>query len=110
LRGRLHIYERRWRYGVQVTPHQQRHSCAALLLNAEAFILTVQAMLGHRHVDATLSYARLYDSTIAAHCYRSMGKVEERPGPLMTPRAPLIIDGQLVQLDELRARSLNITH
>jgi site-specific recombinase XerD len=39
-----------------VTPHQLRHSCATLLLNAGAPILTVQAILGHKHVDRTLRY------------------------------------------------------
>jgi hypothetical protein len=59
-----------------------------LLLNAGASILTVQAMLGHRHVDTTLSYTCLYDSTIAAHYYRAMGEVEARLEPVRSPRAP----------------------
>ncbi len=43
--------------GVQVTPHQLRNSCATLLLNAGAPILTVQTILGHQHIDTTLGYA-----------------------------------------------------
>jgi len=29
-------------------------------------VLTVQALLGHKHVDTTMRYARVYDSTVAA--------------------------------------------
>jgi site-specific recombinase XerD len=34
-----------------------------LLLNAGASILTVQALLGHRRIDAALGYARLHEDT-----------------------------------------------
>ena len=61
---RLRTYAKRC--GLRVTPHQLRHSCATLLLNAGAPILTVQTVLGHKHIDTTLGYARLYDGTVAA--------------------------------------------
>lgn len=61
---------------VPATPHRLRCSCATLLLNAGASVLTVQALLGHKHVDTTLRYARLYDSTVAADYERAMGKIE----------------------------------
>jgi len=73
---RLRTYSRRC--GLHVTPHQLRHSCATLLLNAGAPILTVQTVLGHKHIDTTLGYARLYDGTVAADYYRAMGQVEAR--------------------------------
>jgi hypothetical protein len=38
-------------------------------MNAGAPILIVQAILGHKWVDTTLSYARLYDGTVAADYY-----------------------------------------
>ncbi len=66
------------RCGVRVTPHQLRHSCATLLLNAGVPILTIQAILGHKHVDTTLGYARLYDSTVVAGYSLAMGQVESR--------------------------------
>ncbi len=53
------------RVNVQVTPHQLRHTCATLLLNAGMSIFALQALLGHRHVETTLNYARLYDETVA---------------------------------------------
>jgi hypothetical protein len=35
-------------------------------LNAGAPVLTVQSTLGHKFIDTTLGYARLYDGTVAA--------------------------------------------
>jgi acetyltransferase len=52
--------------------------CATLLLNAGAPILTVQTLLGHKHIDTTLTYARLYNGTVAADYYRAMNDVERR--------------------------------
>jgi integrase/recombinase XerD len=87
---RMHTYGKRC--GVHITPHQLRHSCATLLLNAGAPVLTVQALLGHEKVDTTLGYARLYDGTVAVDYYRAMGQVERlfelsesRQIPLSTP-------------------------
>lgn len=66
------------RCGVRFTPHQLRHSCATLLLNAGAPVVTVQSILGHKRIDTTLNYARLYDGTIAADYYEAMARVENR--------------------------------
>jgi site-specific recombinase XerD len=73
---RLRTYGKRC--GLHVTPHQLRHTCATLLLNAGAPILTVQTILGHKHIDTTLAYARLYDGTVAADYYRAMDQIETR--------------------------------
>jgi integrase len=62
-RKRLRTYGQRC--GVVVIPHELRHSCATLLLNAGAPILAVKTILGHRHIDTTMGYARLYDGTLA---------------------------------------------
>jgi site-specific recombinase XerD len=72
---RLRTYGKRC--GVRITPHQLRHSCATMLLNAGAPVVSVQALLGHEKVDTTLNYARLYDGTIAADYYRAISKVEQ---------------------------------
>jgi integrase/recombinase XerD len=50
--------------GFHVTPHQLRHTCATMLLNAGMSILSVQRILGHKYVETTLRYARVYDSTV----------------------------------------------
>jgi hypothetical protein len=39
-------------------------------------VLTVQTILGHKYVDTTLRYARLYDGTVAADYCRAMDQVE----------------------------------
>ncbi|MEP7136551.1 MAG: site-specific integrase [Chloroflexota bacterium] len=96
------------RAGVKITPHQLRHSCATLLLNAGAPALSVQSLLGHERLDTTLGYARLYDGTIAADYYRAMNQVERwfhlpesRPAPCYTP-------AELVALvDSLGSGTLN---
>jgi integrase len=96
------------RCGLHVTPHQLRHTAATLLLNAGAPILTVQTVLGHKHIDTTLGYARLYDGTVAADYYRAMNEVERRLnlGPAADDPPPT--GGQLLALvDALRDGTLN---
>ena len=93
---------------IRVTPHQLRHSCATLLLNSGAPVLTVQTLLGHKRIDTTLGYARLYDGTVAADYYAAMALIEKR---LAMPEdrlsaAPGI--GQLIALvDSLHTGTLN---
>lgn len=104
--ARLKTYGKRCE--VDITPHQLRHSCATLLLNAGAPVLSVQSLLGHEKLDTTLGYARLYDGTIAADYYRAMSQVERlfhlpesRPAPFYTP-------AELVALvDSLGSGTLN---
>ena len=57
---------------IQASPHQLRHTCASLFLNAGMSIWSLQRLLGHRHVETTLGYARLYDRTIAAGYFQAM--------------------------------------
>ncbi len=59
------------RYGFHITPHQLRHTCASMLLNAGMSILGVQRILGHRYVETTLRYARVYDSTVVRDFQRA---------------------------------------
>ncbi len=98
---RLNTYGKRC--GYRITPHQLRHSCSTLLLNAGAPILAVQMILGHKHIDTTLGYARLYDGTLAADYYRAMAQVEsyltlEGTEPVEAPN----LGELLVLIDSLR--------
>ncbi len=103
---RLQTYGKRC--GVAVTPHQLRHSCATLLLNAGAPILTVQTILGHQHIDTTLGYARLYDGTVAADYYRAMLQVERQMSLSEDVTTEPLDSGQLLALvDALRSGTLN---
>jgi len=104
---RLRTYGRRC--GFHVTPHQLRHSCATLLLNAGAPILTVQTILGHQHIDTTLGYARLYDGTVAADYYRAMQQVESRMELQEVADDSAPTGGQLLALvDALFGGTLNV--
>jgi site-specific recombinase XerD len=104
-----YCYERLETYGrvsgCRASPHQLRHSCATLLLNAGAPILSVQMILGHRRVDTTLGYARLYDGTVAADYYSAMTRVEwQLTLPEKLPQeAPCM--GQLMALVDALHRS-----
>jgi integrase len=103
---RLRTYGKRC--GVRVRPHELRHTCATLLLNAGAPILTVQTILGHKFIDTTLGYARLYDGTVAADYYRAMNEVERRLNLGADAADPPPTGGQLLALiDALRDGTLN---
>jgi integrase/recombinase XerD len=51
---------------IKITPHQLRFTCATLLLNSGIPASTIQTILGHQHIDTTLSYSRTYESTLIA--------------------------------------------
>jgi integrase len=96
------------RCGVYLTPHQLRHSCATLLLNAGAPVATVKTLLGHKHIDTTLGYARLYDGTLAADYYRAMNEVERQLELVEGSKKEAPGYGELVALvDSLRSSTLN---
>ena len=104
--ARMRTYSRRC--GVSVTPHELRHTCATFLLNAGAPVLTVQTILGHKYVDTTLRYARLYDGTVAADYYRAMDEVEKNLTLQEDADRPAPSVGQLLALvDSLQAGTLN---
>ena len=94
--------------GVKASPHQLRHSCATLLLNAGAPVLSVQMILGHKQVDTTLGYARLYDGTVAADYFSAMNKVERQLAlPEDKVSEPPCIGELIAITDALRNGSLN---
>lgn len=96
--------------GIHVAPHQLRHSCATLLLNCGAPVLTVQTLLGHKWVDTTLGYARLYDGTVAADYYQAMSGVEKRLAlPEDRQPQPMVIGQLLALVDALHQGTLNPT-
>jgi site-specific recombinase XerD len=103
---RLHTYGRKC--GIHITPHQLRHSAATLLLNSGAPVLTVKILLGHKFIDTTLGYARLYDGTIAADYYAAMTGVEKRLALTEDAGAESPGVGQLLALvDSLREGTLS---
>ena len=66
-------------------------------------VASVQAILGHKWVETTLEYARLYDGTLAADYTRAMLSAE-RDLRLSGDTPAVLTPGQLVALaDSLRA-------
>ena len=105
---RLKTYRRRC--GAHISPHQLRHSCATLLLNAGAPVVSVQALLGHEKLDTTLGYARLYDGTLAADYYRAMGQIERLFSLTESQNVPATTPARLIALvDSLSNGTLNET-
>jgi site-specific recombinase XerD len=109
---RTYCFERLRTYcaplGFRVHPHQLRHSCATLLLNSGAPVLTVQTLLGHKWVDTTLGYARLYDGTVAADYYQAMFVVEKRLAlPEDRLSQPVSVGQLLAVVDAIRQGTLN---
>ena len=79
IRGRIKAAEERT--GVKVTPHQLRHTYATQLVNAGCRITTIQALLGHKHLNTTMTYARVHDRTVAEDYFTAMAVVEKRLEP-----------------------------
>ena len=79
IRGRIKAAGERT--GVKVTPHQLRHTYATQLVNAGCKITTIQALLGHKHLNTTLTYARVHDQTVAEDYFTAMSVVEKRLEP-----------------------------
>ena len=51
---------------VSVTPHRLRHTFATRLINHGMPLESIRKLLGHRSVQMTQHYARLYDATVKA--------------------------------------------
>jgi site-specific recombinase XerD len=108
---RSYFFERLRTYcqvlGIHVHPHQLRHSCATLLLNSGAPVLTVQTLLGHKWVDTTLGYARLYDGTVANDYYQAMSNIEKQLSlPEDRLSQPVGIGQLLAMVDAIRQGTL----
>ncbi|MCB8920670.1 MAG: site-specific integrase [Ardenticatenaceae bacterium] len=61
-----------------MTPHMLRHTFGMQLVNAGCQITTIQALLGHKRINTTLTYARVHDRTVAEDYFAAMEMVEQR--------------------------------
>lgn len=68
--------------GINLTPHQLRHTLATRLLNAGMNITQIQKILGHDHLSTTMIYAQVLDRTLEADYQQAMHKIEARQLPL----------------------------
>lgn len=92
IRSRLHKYGQL--AGVQVTPHQLRHTLATRLLNQGMPIHSLRKLLGHKYLTSTQRYAQVYDETLYRQFQEAMSQletivVEDWPG---THKVPLALD------------------
>ena len=59
-----------------VHPHQLRHTFATQAINRGMSLEALAAMLGHRSLDMTMTYARIADRTVADEYFAVSAKVE----------------------------------
>jgi site-specific recombinase XerD len=71
-------YRRQAEITAPYSPHSLRHTFATVLLNAGASLEVVKELMGHRRLDMTLRYARLYDSTRRQQYDQAMDAVTKR--------------------------------
>lgn len=95
------------RVGVSVSAHRLRHTYATQLLNAGCRITSIQKLMGHRHLNTTMIYARVYDRTVAEDYYTAMDQIEQGLDLALaepTPTNGRVSEGERVCLLELISR------
>ena len=60
----------------KVTPHQLRHTLATQAINRGMSLEAIAALLGHRSMDMTLTYARIADRTVADEYFNVTEHIE----------------------------------
>jgi integrase len=91
----------------RVSPHQLRHTLATQAINRGMSLEAIAALLGHKSLSMTLTYARIADRTVADEYFAVTDKVEalytaDRPGSSRsTDRLPADVEG--AQMRKLRA-------
>lgn len=67
-----------------ITPHQLRHTLATQAINRGMSLEAIAALLGHRSMTMTMTYARIADRTVADEYFAVSEKVEAlyEPAPL----------------------------
>jgi site-specific recombinase XerD len=71
-----------------VHPHQLRHTLATQSINRGMSLEAIAALIGHRSMDMTLTYARISDDTVADAYFKVTEAVEAQYyGPWRSPHA-----------------------
>ena len=60
-----------------VHPHQLRHTLATQAINNGMSLEAIAAMLGHRSMRMTLTYARIADRTVADQYFAAANAVDQ---------------------------------
>jgi site-specific recombinase XerD len=79
--------------GVHVTPHRLRHTFATQLVNQGMPLASLAKLLGHRTLNMTQHYARLYEHTVKEQFETAMQHVEGILAADWPPLNPSIIVG-----------------
>jgi site-specific recombinase XerD len=61
---------------VEVTPHRLRHTFATRLINQGISLVSLQKLMGHKHLHTTQRYARVYDATVQEQFQQAMANLE----------------------------------
>lgn len=80
-----------------VSPHQLRHTLATQAINRGMSLEAIAALLGHRSMAMTMTYARIADHTVAQEYFAVSEKVEALYEP-----APLHADAEGPKMRALR--------
>ena len=64
--------------GLRVSCHQLRHTMATQMLNADAELVTIQDLLGHRWITTTQRYCRISNRKVQRDYYKAMEVVMQR--------------------------------
>jgi site-specific recombinase XerD len=93
-----------------VTPHQLRHTLATQAINRGMSLEAIAALLGHRSMSMTLTYARMADRTVAEEYFAVTEKVEALY--LTAPSLPIEAEGPNMRRlrDEANRRLLGNGH
>jgi site-specific recombinase XerD len=64
--------------GLRVSCHALRHTMATQMLNADAALVTIQDLLGHRWITTTQRYCRISNRKVQRDYYKAMEVVMQR--------------------------------
>jgi site-specific recombinase XerD len=78
-----------------VHPHQLRHTLATQAINRGMSIEAIAALLGHRSLDMTMTYARIANRTVAEEYFAVTERVEALYN--QPPRIPASVTGPAMQ-------------
>jgi site-specific recombinase XerD len=72
--------------GLRISCHSLRHTMATQMLNADAELVTIQDLLGHRWITTTQRYCRISNRKVQRDYYRAMEVVMQRTGYIHSNR------------------------
>ena len=68
-----------------VTPHQLRHTLATQAINRGMSLEAIAALLGHKSMSMTLTYAKIADRTVANEYFNVTNRIEALYAPAALP-------------------------